>query len=141
VSDVVESPGRGSAGHDLTLGLLDGWDDALQADREFAVVGRFLTCAVLLQRGEIGSIVEFRDGRVMSILHDADPTDSWQFALRAEPATWQRFLMITPPPGYHDIWAAVASGHMTLEGDLWQLLRNHYAFWRALAVLRACAQS
>jgi hypothetical protein len=125
----------------LTTLLLSTWDGALRADAEYQVVGRFLTCRVLLQTGLTRFVVVFHSGRIACLINDADPTESWDFALRAPESTWQNFLLPQPPPGFHDIWAAATLGHMTIEGDMWRHRQNHYAFWRALEVLRASAQS
>jgi hypothetical protein len=141
VTVLAQTAGDDVSGEGLTLALLRRWDDVLSADHEYRIVGRFLTGRVLFQSGDTRFIVEFRVGRIIMVAAGVDPTESWDFAVRAPDETWDNFLREVPPPEYHDLWAATWRGHMTVEGETWRLLQNHYGFWRALPVLRALANS
>lgn len=121
--------------------LLNRLRDAMANDPEMQVVGTFFQCDVLLASGEQRYLLRFARGALDEIVESPHPALAWTFALKAEPATWERFLQDPPPPEFHDIWAAAWLGHLTLEGDMKVFMQNHFAFWRTLKLLRAEANA
>lgn len=119
--------------------LLEGLREAMASDRELAVVGRFFTCDLLLGSGDRRFLLRFREGGLFEIVPDPLPVVPWQVAIKAPEETWEKFLRNPPPPMFHDVWAAVWLGHMTLEGDTKVLMQNHLAVWRTLKLLRETA--
>jgi hypothetical protein len=116
--------------------LLEGLREAMASDRELAVVGRFFTCDLLLGSGDRRFLLRFREGGLFEIVPDPLPVVPWQVAIKAPEETWEKFLQNPPPPMFHDVWAAVWLGHMTLEGDTKVFMQNHLAVWRTLKLLR-----
>ena len=125
----------------LDRSLLERLQDVVPTDPEMQVVGRFFQCDVLLRSGAQRYLLRFDHGRLSEIVEDPHPALAWNFAVKAEPTTWERFLQDPPPPEFHDIWAAAWLGHLTLEGDMKVFMQNHFAFWRALKLLRIQAQA
>jgi hypothetical protein len=119
--------------------LLEGLREAMASDAELAVVGRFFTCDLLLGSGDRRFLLRFREGGLFEIVPDPLPVVPWQVAIKAPEETWEKFLQNPPPPMFHDVWAAVWLGHMTLEGDTKVLMQNHLAVWRTLKLLRETA--
>lgn len=119
--------------------LLGDLRDAARTDPELAVVGKFFTCDLLLGSGERRFLLRFREGELAEILPDPPPVVPWRAAIKAPEETWEKFLQDPPPPMFHDVWAAVWMGHMTLEGDTKVLMQNHLAVWRTLKLLRETA--
>jgi hypothetical protein len=125
----------------LDPALLSAWQGAVSDDPELSVVGRFFTADVLLASGDRRFLVRFNEGVLRDFVEGPHPTQSWDFAIKAEPNVWARFLQDPPPAEYHDIWAAAWLGHMVLEGNMKVFMQNHYAFWRALKLLRIQANA
>lgn len=115
------------------LGELQG---AMRTDPELAVKGRFFTCDLLLGSGDRRFLLRFWEGDLSEIVPDPPPVVPWRVAIKAPGETWDKFLQSPPPPEFHDVWAAVWLGHMTLEGDTKVLMQHHYAVWRTLKLLR-----
>ncbi|GEL18309.1 hypothetical protein [Pseudonocardia asaccharolytica] len=121
--------------------LLERLRDAMPNDPEMQIVGKFMRCDVLLSSGDKRYLLRFDHGRLTEIVEDPHPALAWNFALKAGPGTWERFLQDPPPPEFHDVWAAAWLGHLTLEGDIKVFMQNHFAFWRTLKLLRIQAQA
>lgn len=121
--------------------VLERLKDALPKDPEMGVVGKYFHCDVLFTNGERRFLLRFDRGQLVEIVEEPHPLQAWSFAIKAEPDTWERFLQDPPPPEFHDVWAAAWLGHLTLEGDTKVLMQNHFAFWRALKLLRIHAQT
>ncbi|MQA16017.1 MAG: hypothetical protein GEV09_18270 [Pseudonocardiaceae bacterium] len=121
--------------------LLARLGQAMVADPELGVVGKFFTCSFLLGCDGNRYLLRVRNGSLDELLVDPHPTEPWQFAIKAPSSTWQRYLQASPPAEFHDIWAAAWLGHMTLEGDMKVFMQHHMALWRTLKLLRATASS
>jgi hypothetical protein len=125
----------------LDRSLLERLQGAVADDPEMRVVGKFLRCDVLLTSGPNRFLLRFDRGRLEEIVESPHPALAWNFAVKAEPATWERFLQDPPPPEFHDVWAAAWLGHLVIEGDMKVFMQNHFAFWRVLKLLRIQAQA
>jgi hypothetical protein len=49
---------------------------------------------------------------------------SWVFAVRGSAQAWAALWQDPPPPGWHDIFALIKRGEMSLEGNLHPLMAN-----------------
>lgn len=119
--------------------ILGDLQDAIRADPELTVKGKFFTCDLLLGSGERRFLLRFREGELAEIVPDPLPVNPWRIAIKAPEETWEKFLQQPPPPEFHDIWAATWLGHMMLEGDTKVLMQHHFALWRTLKLLRETA--
>lgn len=126
---------------DLSAELIERLRTAASHDAELTVVGKFFTCRFLLASGDRRYLLRVREGHITDVLVDPPPVEGWQFAIKAPPVTWQRFLQSLPAPEYHDIWAATWLGHMTLEGDMKPFMQHQRALWRLLKLLRETANA
>jgi hypothetical protein len=126
---------------DLDVDLLERLRTAMPDDPELGVIGKFFECDLLLQSGDQRFLIRVRDGQITELLVNPHPVEAWQFAIKAPPQTWQKFLQDPPPAEFNDIWAAAWLGHMTLEGDMKVFMQHHRALWRTLKLLRETANS
>lgn len=74
----------------------------------------------------------FSDGR-MTVLGDPE-YETWDFAMRAPAATWNRMLAEIPPPRHHDVIGAWLQADLTIEGDLRLAMRHLRPLKRLFAV-------
>jgi hypothetical protein len=107
---------------------MNAWEDTVNADSAFKVIGRYFTCDFLLGFGELEYLVSVRDGEIERITDEIGAETPWSFALRGPRESWEKFVQRTPPPMYNDIWAMAhpLHGRLQIDGDvkvLWQNLR------------------
>ncbi len=97
---------------------------------------RACSADLLLQFGDVAAIVRVRDGRVMQIVDQRIPLQSWDFAVKGSENGWDQFWQKFPPPGAHDILALNKRGEFSIEGNLHPLM-SHLQFYKDLL---ACAR-
>jgi hypothetical protein len=107
---------------------MNAWQDAVNADAAFSVIGRHFTADFLLGFGDDEYVVSVRQGRIERITDEVGVETPWSFALRAPEESWEKFTQRIPPPMYNDIWAMAhpLHGRLRMDGDvkvLWQNLR------------------
>ena len=107
---------------------MNAWQDAVNSDAAFNVIGRYFTTDFLLGFGEQEYVVSVRDGRIERITDELSIETPWTFALRAPAESWKQFTKRVPPPMYNDIWAMAhpLHGRLQMDGDvkvLWQNMR------------------
>jgi hypothetical protein len=106
-----------------------GWFEALReavaADEEMAVVGRWCTLDLAVVAGEVTVLVRIEGGRISQILPEPDIGASWNVTLRGSTEDWLTFLQPVPPPFYTDLIAMnnrVPS--FSIEGDRRAFVRH-----------------
>jgi hypothetical protein len=107
---------------------MNSWQDAVNADAAFSVIGRYFSADFLLGFGAAEYVVSVDRGRIERITDDVGVETPWSFALRAPEESWEKFTQRIPPPMYNDIWAMAhpLHGRLNIDGDvkvLWQNLR------------------
>ena len=107
---------------------MNAWQDVVNADPGFKVVGTHFTADFLLGFGEREYVVSVREGHVERITDELSIETPWSFALRAPEESWEKFTQKLPPPMYNDIWAMAhpLHGRLQMDGDvkvLWQNMR------------------
>lgn len=106
-------------------------DDALLMHR-----GRFVTTRFMVEVGDDQWLLRVIDGRVVEALKGPFVMPRWSFALRARASDWDMFWSPDPPPGYHDLFALVRFGRLTVEGDMHPFMANLFYFKGLLGKLR-----
>lgn len=119
--------------HDRLLALLP---EKVNGNDALVWRGRHLSTVVLLRVGEIDFLLSIQQGRVMSVRRGPFVMPSWQFALRADEQSWEKFWQHLPPPGYHDVMALAKSRQMRIEGDLHPFMSNLLYFKALLQSIR-----
>jgi hypothetical protein len=107
---------------------MNSWQDAVNADAAFNVIGRYFTADFLLGFGDQEYVVSVDGGRIERITDDVGVETPWSFALRAPEESWEKFTQRIPPPMFNDIWAMAhpLHGRLRMDGDvkvLWQNMR------------------
>lgn len=87
-------------------------------------LGRFCNTELLLQSGEQSVQIAIEHGGIVNLFDGPLNMRAWQFALRAQPQTWNEFWKPIPAVGYNDIFALSRHGYLTIEGDVGHLLGN-----------------
>lgn len=98
--------------------------------------GRHLSVTVLLQVGDAECLIDIQRGKVAAVRRGPFVMPSWQFALRIDTDSWERFCQPLPPPGFHDLMALVKSRRLRIEGDLHPFMSNLLYFKSLLESVR-----
>ena len=107
---------------------VQSWLSLVNRDNVAKLLGRHFTADVMLEFGEQPYVVSFRDGQITKVQNEIGPETTYELALRAPTATWDKFIQPIPPPFYNDIIAMshTLHGRLKIEGDkkvMWQNLR------------------
>ncbi len=65
------------------------------------------------------------------------PSQSGDFSLRAHEESWAKHWQTVPPRDFHDLFAMLSSGHLTMEGNLLPLMQNLQLVKDIIAKLRS----
>jgi hypothetical protein len=106
-----------------------GWFQALReavaADAELKVIGRWCTLDLALVADEETVLVRFEQGRISEVVPEPDIGVSWHVTLRGAREDWLTFLQPVPPPFYTDLIAM--NGRVpsfSIEGDRRAFVRH-----------------
>jgi hypothetical protein len=110
--------------------------EASDRDQTIGAMARYFTCTYLWEMGPVKVIVQMIDGKVYRINTEPQPLDSYDFALRASPATWREFAKAIPEPMYHGIWAASFRRDLKIEGNTLVMMQNLRNFTVQFELLR-----
>jgi hypothetical protein len=109
-------------------GWMISWQKIVNTNNVLKVIGKYFDADIYMEIGELRYIVSVRKGVIEKIVDQITPESTWDFALRAPKATWEKFIEKVPPPMYNDLWAIAhpLHGNLKMEGNiklLWQNLR------------------
>lgn len=105
-------------------------------DQELNVIGKYFTTKFLWQIGPESYVIEVLEGKVKNIISNPTPLEPWKFAIRGTVDAWRKFTQPTPPPMYHELFAAMFQGNLQIDGDIKELMANLRAMTRLLDVTR-----
>ena len=111
----------------------------VNADAALVRRGRFVQTSFLLQVGETEWLVTIDRGELREVAKGPFVMPRWTFALRASEAAWARFWAADPEPGFHDLFALLKQGLLSIEGDQHPFMANLFYFKGVLGSLRAGA--
>ena len=114
---------------------MENFQETVNSDQELDVIGKYCNIDFLLQIGSKEYIVQIRNGK-MTNFFEKTPLDGWSFAIRGSLDSWKKFTQPTPPPMFHELFAAVFQGNMRLEGNIKELMANLRFIIRFLDVTR-----
>ena len=106
---------------DLDLTRLDSH---VNADQVLVNRGRWVNLTFTLGAGETDYLITIEQGKITNITKRKLQTKSGQFSIRADVPSWRKHWQKTPQRDYHDIFAMLAKGLVTIEGDLVPLMQN-----------------
>ncbi len=104
---------------------------AANRDTVLRRIGRHCRADVLLMADDAGVYLRIDEGKITQLDPAPAHLRSVSFEISASLPTWDAFWGVTPPPGYHDIFAMARFGHAKINGDLSPLL-EHLAFFKRL---------
>ncbi|MBI05105.1 MAG: hypothetical protein CMI96_04740 [Pelagibacteraceae bacterium] len=86
--------------------------------------GRFLSLSFIIVVGNNDWLIEVTEGMISTVASPPKRMSNIRFTIRASEAAWKAHWDPLPAPGYHDIFAMIKSGQMTITGDLQPLMAN-----------------
>jgi len=108
----------------------------VNADAALVRRGRWVTLDFILGVGEDDFIISVGAGQITAITPRRLQTKSGVFAIRAPAEHWRLHWQAVPPRDYHDIFAMLAKGLVTIDGTLTPLMQNLQYFKDVIACLR-----
>ncbi len=115
---------------------IDRWTAAINEDPACANNGRGFSDAFTLAIGASRYTFEVMEGRIATITEDGGPLVKSRFTLAADPTVWADLFKPEPPAMNHAVFAAIAVGNMTFEGDIQLLMQQMTTFSMWIAVGR-----
>jgi pimeloyl-ACP methyl ester carboxylesterase len=97
---------------------IERWIRAIDADPASANAGRGFDGAFTLAVGATRYTLAVRNGRVDHVIENGGPLVASAFTLSASEDVWRGLFDPQPPALGHAIFAAIASGAMSFEGDI-----------------------
>ena len=103
---------------------MDRWVGAINGDAQCRHAGRFFTASFSLVAGEKRFTFHVERGGVRALIEDGGPLEPSQFTLTAPASVWENLWSPRPAPMAHDVFAAIGSGQMQIEGDVGPVFRH-----------------
>jgi hypothetical protein len=114
---------------------MENFQEAVNTDQELNVIGKYCVTDFLWQIGSKEYIVQIKQGK-MTNFFEKGSLDGWSFAIRGSLEAWKKFTQPTPPPMFHELFAAVFQGNLQVEGNIEELMANLRYMTRFLDVTR-----
>ena len=96
----------------------------VNTDPALARRGTAYTIDMGLIIGDVSLLFKISDGKLTELHENSELQAVNGFTLSAPRESWVRFCEPLPPPEYHDIFAMLSCGHMSLTGDSRLLMSN-----------------
>jgi len=77
-----------------------------------------------LINGDNKYLFEIYNGKLTGVLKNESRGPVNGFTLNGPESSWSKFCQATPPPEFHDIFAMISNGHITLAGNNDLLMSN-----------------
>lgn len=122
--DQYRAASSGAAKNATSFLTLNALPELVNQNAALVRRGRFLSLSFIMGIGDDDWLIEVKDGKIASATSPPKLMSSSRFAIRAPAPAWKAHWEALPAPGYHDIFAMIKSGHMTITGDLHPLMAN-----------------
>lgn len=110
--------------------------DRVNANEALVRHGQYVSLAFLVGVGQQDYVVTVERGRIVSVEPRRLATMTGRFTIRASKSVWDEFWRPVPRRDHHDLWAMLAAGLATIDGDLLPLMQNLQYFKDVLAAPR-----
>lgn len=80
--------------------------------------GRSLNTECMVQIGDILFLIRIDKGRILEITRKFPLFQNRDFILKGSIEAWSNLWEVIPKAGWHDIFALIKKGEMTLEGEM-----------------------
>lgn len=111
--------------------------ELVNANERLVHRGRFLTAVMRLDIGADAYLISFDRGRIAEVRKGPFVMPSWTFGLSCPADALKRFWQPLPPPGFHDLFALLRRGDLTLSGNLQPFMANLLYIKDVMASLRS----
>lgn len=95
-----------------------------------------LNTRFLLVAGESSFRITVADGKVDRVEPGPFIMGQWDFVIKADEQTWQKFWQPKPAPGFHDVLALSKTKKMSIQGNIYPFMSNLLYFKAMLAAVR-----
>ena len=103
---------------------LIGLDCHVNSDPALLRQGRWVTLTFILGVDDIDYLITIQKGKIINITQRALQTVTGRFSIRADAQSWRKHWQKIPQRDYHDIFAMLAKGIVSIDGDLLPLMQN-----------------
>ena len=103
---------------------LTGLVSNVNADPALVHRGRWINLTFTLGVGDVDYLITIQRGKIINITQRALQTVTGRFSIRAEAHSWRKHWEKIPQRDYHDIFAMLAKGIISIDGDLLPLIQN-----------------
>jgi hypothetical protein len=134
VSGAAGSESPGVAAQDRMITLLERLPALANAKPALVRRGRYLSADIVISIGDRPCFLPISNGSPGAVECRPQVMRSSRFSLHAAAETWEIFWRQFPPPGYHDIFALMKQGNLSIEGDV-HLLMCHLQYIKDLLAL------
>ena len=110
--------------------------ERVNANRRLVYQGRWVNLTFVLGVGDDDHLITIAAGKITEIRQRHLPTDTGSFSIRASSESWAKHWQAVPPRDYHDIFAMLPKGIVTIDGTLLPLMQNLQYFKDIIAVMR-----
>lgn len=115
--------------------------DRVNANEALVRRGQYVSLAFLVGLGDADYVVTVDRGRIVSVEPRRLATMTGRFTIRAPRTVWEEFWRPMPKRDHHDLWAMLAAGLASIDGDLVPLMQNLQYFKDVLAAPRRGRES
>ena len=103
---------------------LTGLDHQVNSDPALLRQGRWVNLTFTFGIGDIDYLITIQQGKIINIAQRTLQTVTGRFSIRADAQSWRKHWQKIPQRDYHDIFAMLAKGIVTIDGDLLPLMQN-----------------
>lgn len=111
--------------------------ELVNANERLVHRGRFLTAVMRLDIGADAYLISIDRGRIAEVRKGPFVMPFWTFGLSCPADALARFWQPLPPPGFHDLFALLRRGDLTLSGNLQPFMANLLYIKDVMASLRS----
>ena len=98
--------------------------DTVNSDEHLVWRGRYLTADILVQIGSTPFLVCIHEGKIKECHRGLPLSRSTVFAVKGTTKAWAAFWENPPKPKWHDIFALMKFGEMSIEGNYHPFMAN-----------------
>ncbi len=98
--------------------------NGVNSDEHLVWRGRYLTADIIVQIGSAPFLVRIENGRIEECRKGLPLLCSTVFSVKGTTAAWAAFWENPPKPKWHDIFALIKFGHMSVEGNVRPFMAN-----------------
>ncbi len=103
---------------------IDQWVTAVNTDASARHNGRYFSGSFSVVADDARYTLQVHKGKIENVVENGGPLEPSAFTLAAPRSVWEKLFAPDPEPMYHAVFAAIGSGHMSVEGDIQSLFQQ-----------------